>query len=238
MKIIDKRRATRIARNQFDKQVLALEREAKELWRAKREKPWIKLDEPIQRGWKRFFVLRDDVKNRSDAPIIREVLKRVNVTQYCDNEEFEDYNWKAEQWYPRRHDPKPIGIGEAEKDPTFNARHRKFLLRGTDWHYHHGWRKLIDGYWFKDKWMLDQKVEPHFVTHYQELDSDIETRLAEIDKHLYDDWKAHGRLIKLHGWHNWHWSDRDKQPNDDTIAEALRELFILETYGDDYRFSK
>ena len=238
MKIIDKRRAKRIAKNQFDKTVLALEREYKELQEAKRAIPWIKLDEPIQRGWKRFYVLRDDVNRRADANIIRDVLKRVKLTQYCDNEAFEQYNWKAEQWYPMREEMlKPLGIGECDRDPGITERHRKFLIKNSDWFYQHGWKKIVEGYWFKEKWMLEVKVEPHYVTHYQELDAELETKLAHIDKKLYENWKAHGRLIKLHGWHNWSWYDQDESP-DRTIADALMELFISQTYGDDYRFSK
>ncbi|WP_394999927.1 hypothetical protein [Acinetobacter sp.] len=238
MKIIDKRREKRIAKEQFDKKVLSLERENAILWKAKRDIPWIKLDEPIQRGWKRFFVLRDDVARRTDAHIIRDVLKRVNVTQYCDNEAFEEYNWKADQWYEMRHDLKPIGLGECERDVHLTERHRSYLYKGSDWFYNHGWKKIVEGYWFKDKWMLAQKIEPHFVTHYQELDAELEAKLAHIHKKLYDDWTAHGRLIKLHGWHNWRWNDWEREHPDKSVADALMELFISENYGDEYRFSK
>lgn len=225
MKTIDNRRARRVVKEQRDKKLLSFEREHNELCKAKYELPWIKLDEPLQKGWKRFFVLRKDILNRDDAHVLKDVLRRVNNTQYCDNKEFEKYIWNKDVWVPMEHHTRPIGIGEAERDPTFNERHRKFLWKGADWWTHHGWRKLFNGYWLKNQWMLEQQIEPHYVTHIQEIDPEIEAKLAHIDKKLYHDWKAYGRLIKLHGWKGWRHNDWHRSPPDDTLIKELRELY-------------
>ncbi|MBS1606677.1 MAG: hypothetical protein JST42_28740 [Bacteroidetes bacterium] len=57
-----KRRAQKADR---EKQLIRLEKLRTILWRAKQQLPWIPLEEPYQKGWKRFFVMREDVK-RSD----------------------------------------------------------------------------------------------------------------------------------------------------------------------------
>jgi len=56
------RRKKRLVKLDFDKRLIRLSKTREELQEQKRNLPIVPLEHPYQRGWKRFFVLRDDMK--------------------------------------------------------------------------------------------------------------------------------------------------------------------------------
>ena len=56
------RRKKRLVKLDFDKRLIRLSKTREELQEQKRNLPIVPLEHPCQRGWKRFFVLRDDMK--------------------------------------------------------------------------------------------------------------------------------------------------------------------------------
>jgi len=57
------RRKRRLVKTDRDKQLIQLDKRRDELWEQKKLLPMVALEHPYQRGWQRFFVLRDDVKH-------------------------------------------------------------------------------------------------------------------------------------------------------------------------------
>ena len=48
----------------------------------------IPLDKPYQKGFVRFFVVRDDVKQSKDGDFFEGILKKINTYMYSDNRKF------------------------------------------------------------------------------------------------------------------------------------------------------
>ena len=80
-----KRRAQKADR---EKQLIRLEKLRTKLWLDKQQLPWIPLEEPYQKGWKRFFVLREDVKRSHMADFYQTLLNKINTAQYSRDKTF------------------------------------------------------------------------------------------------------------------------------------------------------
>lgn len=240
---IDKRRAIRNHKTAKDKELLRLEEELNQLWKLRRNLPAKPLPEPIQSGYKRRLVLRSDVKNRMDAPIIEEVLSKINRTEYCRNEKFEFTSYEVKKVKNHRgkertryittkptyrpHHIYPMSKDWFEsKELGWDERHKKYFFFGTRYPapgFKHG-PYAYTGYWFREdfRWMFEDHIEPHYLTHYTEPDSDLETRTKELYAKLWDNYSALGRLNKLHGIRNRrYYDDWYNRPNGERSFEAF-----------------
>jgi hypothetical protein len=82
------RRKTRLQKNDKEKQLIGLDKKQTILYQQEKDLPWLPLDIPYQKGWKRFFVLRDDVARSRDADFFTELLLKINTTQHANNKSF------------------------------------------------------------------------------------------------------------------------------------------------------
>jgi hypothetical protein len=231
MKPISKRRGQRRDKEKHDKNLLSLERELNRLYRLKWTSPMVPLPEPIRSGWKRFLVLRSDIANRSDAAVIRQILRKINVTHYSKRDDFMAWSYKLKAFVPIGKEIKPIGLGEWDnivKNEKWNEQHRAFFAKGTGCQRSGGWFRTFEGYWFINDYMFEYKVEPHFITELPEYNPALETKIAQLQKQLWSNWKNTGRLNKLHGYRGWRhddWYQRTyEQIADDIMTLALKEL--------------
>jgi hypothetical protein len=73
------RQKKRMQYEDFDKQLIALEKETKPIIYKRYKPEYEPLLPPVQKGWKRFFVLRDDVARSNDAQFFENILKKINT---------------------------------------------------------------------------------------------------------------------------------------------------------------
>src|SRR5882762_7889462 len=76
------RRKKRLAKTDRDKQLIQLFKRRRELCEQSKLLPLVPLEHPYQRGWKRFFVVRDDVKRSEQAEFYQTLLEKINTTEY------------------------------------------------------------------------------------------------------------------------------------------------------------
>ncbi len=164
------------------KHYIALQKEFNHRSRMKWNATSVPLKKPIRYGWKKFFSLRADISNRPDASSIRLALSYINNTVYSRNA---DFHYRArKQTKVKNPSLRSLSVKEWEDLPS---QCKKYFVRCTpglcnDCHkqkikseprYH--WRNI---YWFV------YKVEPHYLTHYREVDSENESRLNKIMNQL------------------------------------------------------
>ncbi|SEW03706.1 hypothetical protein [Chitinophaga arvensicola] len=82
------RRRKRDARKQYDKQLLQLDRERNELWDAWYKRGYVVMDPPVMIGYKRYFVLRDDVARGKHGAFFQELLNKINTYDYSHRKDF------------------------------------------------------------------------------------------------------------------------------------------------------
>lgn len=73
------RQKKRMQYEDFDKQLISLDKKRDDLQELKRNLGWEPLIPPVQKGWKRFFVLRDDVERSKHAEFFQNILKKINT---------------------------------------------------------------------------------------------------------------------------------------------------------------
>jgi len=199
MKTINKRRAIRVKKQTNDKTLLQMEREVNALYRQKYSMPLIKLAKPIHNGYVRTLVLREDIARSPAGADLERICKRLNVPMYCRRADFKAKKHGKKTFEEIPHAIPPIQERAWDKlnwpehfKKYFQFATRYYTLAG-------GYTHSMTGYWFLRDWMFETKVDKHFLTHYREVDPDLESKIAELEKKVWGDEKARARLTKLHG---------------------------------------
>src|SRR5882762_4574889 len=82
------RQRKRIQYKGFEKKLRALDREREKLWQQQRNLGWVELKPPVMRGWKRFFVLRDDVAESIYATFFQNILDKIGTVNISNRKDF------------------------------------------------------------------------------------------------------------------------------------------------------
>lgn len=82
------RQKKRLQKTDFDKQVIQIIKKRDQYCQQRRNLPWIPLEVPYQRGWKRHFVLRADIKRSAMADFYEGLLKHINTIQHSADRSF------------------------------------------------------------------------------------------------------------------------------------------------------
>lgn len=83
-----KRRRKRTSRYDADKQLLAIHREERALYKQIWNLGWTELKPPVQQGYERFFVLRGDVHRTKEAKFFDGILQKINTRHWSPRKDF------------------------------------------------------------------------------------------------------------------------------------------------------
>ncbi len=235
-----------------EKRLRALHRELKTLQQRRWHPPVHELAEPIQRGWKRHFVLSADTHARPDAPILAAILEAINVVRYF---------WRRDFQPPRRavraggqhfftdQELRAIGLGEWPRHNYPDVWHEYFSLelvpealvnqRDEDLRRRYRWvrpglwqrrRGHVLAYRFRYPRLFVLRVEKRWLTHVSEIEPEIIERIAEIER-----WMDHhhgrpifGRLKGRSQGRRWHGTnERLREPEKAARREMRAHLGFL-----------
>jgi hypothetical protein len=221
--------ATRTARKHTietrDKTAIRLQKEYSVLIQKKYRLPKIELEKPIRSGFKKFYVLRDDIANRQDAGVFKSILKVINDTIYCKNEEFKAKKYYSKQLENLPHDLKFIGVKEWIDKKYPESWKKYFDLKTKVVRSRHG-QYSFTGYFFRYEWYFVPKIEPHFITHLPQLDPELEAKLEEI-RNTMDQKGYWRRLDHLRGSNKWK-QYRDGHTPQELTAQAMLEAQLFD----------
>jgi len=169
--------------------------------------PYIPLDEPYQRGWKRLWVLRPEATQNDKADMYREILNKLTEVQYHYDESFKQPKRKG-AWHRYYFDKLPK------------------LYAISDYYWNTNWHKLTEDqrecfkqtkYWHEEDrcwktWyefalpeLIMIAVVPRIIDKVKLQDEALEQQLAFINNKLYGmpNW---ARLTKITGgkYKNWY----------------------------------
>jgi hypothetical protein len=202
-----KRRKKRLHKEDHEKKLLALHREDKKLGQQIRNLGYEPLTPPIQKGWKRIFVLREDVKRSSLADFYQGLLKKINTTQYSDTKVFRTRKrrWGRKIYLPKEQKVRHFYEYEWQKKPLTEAEavcfteHLVMTRSGT-------YQKVYE---CSEPWRFVLKVVPNMITEIRITDSLLEQRQDEISNYLERN-HLRPKLNKLLGssyHHRWYYND-------------------------------
>jgi hypothetical protein len=201
----------RIVKKDVEKQIRKKYKRSKELWEARRNIPLVPLETPYQKGFVRFFVVRDDVKRSKDGNFFQGILNKINTKMYSETRKF----LKKKRKFGRRiyvvREQKLIQLSAYQwNDPKLGltTREKQYFLKREEYN---PFRKKYNIYYeFIEPWRFTLSVKPYMITHYKPLRSDLEKKIDELDSYLSQH-KVAGIIHKtMYGKPN-PWKDRYKR---------------------------
>lgn len=188
------RQKKRMQYKDFDKQLIQLDKKLNALYLQKRNLGWQELTPPVQKGWVRHFVVREDVVRSKYGDFFEGILKKINTYKY---------SWKKDFTKKKRKLGKKIY--EVRTQELLRPREYEFnKMKFTDvekqfftevWEL--GWNKQpIKRYVFIEPWRFVLKVKPYMIDKVRINDATLESELKQIDNYLErNDYKK--RLCKV-----------------------------------------
>lgn len=209
-----KRSKIRAQYEDFHKELLQIHKEERELYRQKQNLGWEPLVPPVQKGWKRVFVLRQDVARSKYADFYSGLLAKINTVQRSHRKDFmkkkrafgrkkyvirEQYLLKPDEYQFQK-----SGFTEAEK-----------VQFHEEWSYEKFRGRFVKRYVFNEPWRFVLKVQPNIIDRIRKRDPVLEARLKDIDDYLE---RNNYRLIVLKllegdNYRNWNAGEKLKEKN-------------------------
>ncbi|WP_313001153.1 hypothetical protein [Chryseobacterium gleum] len=175
----------RTIRKDVEKQIRTKYKRSRELWKIRKNLPLIPLDKPYQKGFVRFFVVRNDVKQSKDRDFFEGILKKINTYMYSDNRKFLKKKRKfGRKIYVEREQKLRYITSFSWNYPKLELtdRERQYFEKKEDYC---PVRKIFGIYYqFTEPWRFALRVKPNMITHYKPLDLELEKEYAALDSYL------------------------------------------------------
>jgi hypothetical protein len=176
------RQKKRMQYEDFDKQLIQLYKEDKALGIKAKNLGWESLTPPVQKGWKRFFVLRDDVARSKHAGFFEKILKKINTYDWSYRK---DFKIRKRKFGRKQYVVKPQNL--LQPNPYrfaklgFSDEEKQFFHE--EWSYNRS-GELVKHYVFIEPWRFVLRVRPNMIDKIKRIDGEIESRSKEIDNYL------------------------------------------------------
>jgi hypothetical protein len=179
------RRKKRLVKKDRDKQLIQLDKRHNLLWKEKQHLPMIPLEHPYQKGWKRIFVLRKDVRQSEKAAFYQGILDKINTVEY--NHDISFKKRKRRKWrYHYAERPQTLRLiydneWRSNKLKLTEAEQACFF-RNEEWSASRS--KVVITYMFTDSWRFVLAVKPHIIYEAKMVDELLEQELKAIDNRI------------------------------------------------------
>ena len=194
----------------------SLYKEERILSEQKRNTPPVKLDEPFQRGYERFFVLTNEAKRQRNANQLEQALNYFQNYQYCRKGFFQHYcTPRRNQNHIRKHHllhPHltqiikkgiPRRLLPFIKSKTINLDKGLPTIRQLER------RQLGERVTFRYPHLVTSHTQPRIITHLPLHDPALEARLHELATTLWQT-GPQGEISKALHRRNWRHCERSK----------------------------
>lgn len=216
--IPSRRWKVRRIRTAHDKKLRQLEKESYKLWHAIRDLGYEPLDPPIRCGYKRLFMLTEEIRHSPSAQFYQEILDKINDIRYNPTKEFEGKR-TSKHWRRRKRKRKEQKLLE----PESYCFHNRMKLTEDEKrmfyeikYFHPKFKCYHTKYVFSEPWRFTLRIRPHWITEIKLKDPMLEQEMGEIDE-IIDRYKNKGRLIKMRGGNGYYWKKTNNQDEDRKI---------------------
>lgn len=201
-----------------DRKVIAAVREYRHLQRNRYK---IKtLDQPYQRGWRRFYTLSQRALCREDRSTLEAILKVIGSVVLHHSRSFQRRRGRSKSLCEIEQPLRPIPLHEWQRKNYPEAWLRYFqyqLLLERNQH----WQPYLV---FAQPNLYRLKIGRNWIHEVREIDPDIESRLGELDRwfEIHQGWRHHGRLKGQ--CQSYRWCDGEKNKQRYLTKEHRREM--------------
>jgi len=175
------RRRKRDRIKQIQKQYIKLYKKENLLCKQERSLGFEALEQPYQKGFKRFFVLRKEIHSEKQILFYNELLTIINTKQLSLRKDFKKR---------KRVNRKKVYLETEQKLSELNVWEflklpEKFKPHFIRVEYHHlKWNSITIKYIFCEPWRYVLRVEPNMITHIKKIDSVLESEIKEIENFI------------------------------------------------------
>ena len=166
-----------------EKHLLSLSRERNNIWKKQKALGFEELNPPIMKGWKRFFVLRDDVARSKDTAFFEGILSKINTEKTSNRKDFKKKKKRfgRKNWIVRTQDLFQPTHSELIKLKFTDKELLLFNETFVKDKYRNG---FVTKYVFKEPWRFILKIKVNWITKVRIVDRELENRNAEIEDYL------------------------------------------------------
>jgi len=221
----------RIVREDYEKFLRECCDRHAELEKQRRTLPLVPLEKPYQKGYVRFFVLREDVRQGKQADFFETLLEKINTYQYADNRKFQKKKKRRRKpvYVARKQELRSFSQRELERaldSGEFSVKEYLYFARVECFNRQKDCFEIH--YEFTEAWRFELRVKPNMITHYRPVDIAIERELAELDK-IIDNHKNWGTIThKIYGRRNsWNQYQKRYTPKEKYKRTPLKEIAVL-----------
>lgn len=197
------------------KKYLKLDREYTTLIRQKWALKPIKLDKPINNGFVRFLRIRPEYYQHVDYKYILNAFELIGSKKvFSKTKDFHHRDRRKRKLLGEQHAHLKYFIDPRFKYYITNAKQEADYKRIADCkqyikpvytiyqcnciHAKHGLKDFVPHYEFAIPWMVEEKTDIHWLTHYTPIDNEIESKLTKINQYMYQ----HNGWNKISGRYN------------------------------------
>lgn len=196
---------TRRIRTAKDKEMYRLNKEYRRVQYQIRDLGYEDLNPPIQRGYKRLFVLTEETKYSKRADFYQTILDKINTVWYSPHKTFKQKKRRIGKWKFRIRNEQTLQEIDSyvfDKVKNFTEEERKYFYPVE--YYDYPCKRYRTKYIFIEQWCFVLQTKPHMITKVQIKDSELEQYRDELGDYL-DRHKNRRRLIKLQGGNTYSW---------------------------------
>ena len=203
------RQKKRMRYKDFDKHLIKLHKTERQLNRQIRNLGWEPLCPPVQKGWVRHFVVRDDVARSRHGNFFENILKKINTY---------DYHWRKDFKRKKKKRGKKIYIVKEQhllhphvwqmEKLKFTDAEKQFF--SEVWKY--DWKgSLVKRFVFNVPWRFVLKIKPNMIDKVRIVDAVLESQCKEIDNYLERNGLRGRQANILNGHFKWReWKEFEK----------------------------
>jgi len=176
----------------------------------------VQLEEPYQRGWKRSFILREDVARCHAAEFYAILLAKINTETYSTNKGF---THKKRRRGKKVHEVRPQQLADFY---TWEWNHPKCKLTDaerTHFYQKECWCKranmMVRKWVFAEPWRYMLQVKPRMITHVKMLDKALEREMQQLENRIEINKlrPTINRLVYGKSYNRWRGVENERQKN-------------------------
>jgi hypothetical protein len=172
-----------LKKKDLEKQLIRSYKRLMQIWKEKEALGYKDLVPPVQKGWKRFFVLRADVVLIPEAFFLQQLLDKINSTQYSMQKDFKvKQKQKGKKVYVDTDQLFPVIKFSELKELKLTKQERSSFHR--ELRYSPNFRVWYNVLAFSEPWKFVLKVEPLMITQVKVIDPNLISEEQEIENYL------------------------------------------------------
>jgi len=163
------------------------------------------LNPPVQRGYKRLFVLTEATQYCGRAEFYQGILDKINSVWYSPDKQFKQKKRKIRKWryqYTKEQQLKQPEDYEFYREGKFTEEERAYFYPVE--YYHFPGKCWRTKYIFIEPWRFELRVRPHIITEVKRKDPELEQYRDELGDFL-DRKENYRRLVKIRGGNGYAW---------------------------------